>query len=183
MIEPELYYIEGDEQFPGNPLPVLHYRDVLNIPWWFPATRVKQLFRQHGWSNNWTNGIYTYAHYHSNTHEVMAVIKGSTVIWLGGEEGVTVDLIKGDVLVIPAGVAHLNLGKEKDVICVGGYPGGKDFDINYGKPQERPWTDKKIYALSLPSMGPIYGENDPLLQVWGKTRRQITILNETEIIL
>jgi uncharacterized protein YjlB len=40
---------------------------------------------------------------------------------------------KGDVLLIPAGVAHKNVGASIDFKCVGAYPGGKEFDINLGK--------------------------------------------------
>jgi len=46
------------------------------------------------------------------------------------------------MLLIPAGVAHCNLGKKKDVICIGGYPGARDYDMKYGKPKERPAADE-----------------------------------------
>jgi uncharacterized protein YjlB len=74
---------------------------------------------------------------------------------------------KGDVLIIPAGVAHKNLGEEKDVICIGGYPGGRDFDINYGKPEERPIADEHIAALPLPAADPVYGRGKGLAELWG----------------
>jgi uncharacterized protein YjlB len=55
----------------------------------------------------------------------MAVIKGHTTLLLGGENGKQISIQKGDIIVIPAGVAHKNRGNMKDVICVGGYPDGK----------------------------------------------------------
>ena len=166
MLTPIQLFISGNDIFPGNKLPVLHYKKALRLPWLFRARKVKSIFIKHNWTNNWRNGIYTYHHYHSNTHEAMAVIKCHTVLLLGGENGKHLLLEKGDIIVIPAGVAHKNLGKEKDVICIGGYPEGKDFDINYGNPGERPGTDENICSLPIPLTGPLYGESDPLVKIW-----------------
>lgn len=164
------YVLPDNGLFPNSGLPVLHYKHVLQIPWLFPAKHVKKLFKENSWTNNWRNGIYTCHHYHSNTDEAMGVIKGSTQLKLGGDEGITIMLEKGDVIIIPAGVAHKNLGKEKDVICVGGYPGGKDYDMNYGKEGERPFADKQIARLPLPIRDPIFGKGG-LVEFWkGKER-------------
>jgi uncharacterized protein YjlB len=70
------------------------------------------------------------------------------------------------VLVIPAGVAHMNLGKENDVTCIGAYPDGRDYDMNYGKPGERPKSDHNIASLPLPGTDPVFGKKGALLQLW-----------------
>ena len=57
---------------------------------------------------------------------------------LGGDGGLTTELGKGDVVVIPAGVAHKNLGSSADFACVGAYPDGRSYDMNYGNEDERP---------------------------------------------
>ncbi|PWT96068.1 MAG: cupin, partial [Bacteroidetes bacterium] len=160
---PVQYLIYGNGVFPGSALPVLYYEQALKIPAIFPAHSIKSLFQKTGWTNNWTSGIYTYHHYHSNTHEVMAAISGQSILILGGENGIKIFFRKGDVLVIPAGVAHKNLGDEKDVKCVGGYPFGKDFDMNYGHSGERPRADENLQNVPFPPGGPIYGPTDPLL--------------------
>ncbi len=159
------YVLNDNGIFPNSKLPVLHYLQVLELPFFFPAAKIKSLFQKNGWTNNWRNGIYTYNHYHSVTHEAMAVIKGSTTLLLGGDDGQKVRISKGDVIIIPAGVAHRNLGREKDVICVGGYPEGKDFDMNYGNVGERPKTDHIIAALPIPATDPFYG-NGGLTKIW-----------------
>ena len=166
MIYPEQVFINDNGIFPGNHLPVLIYKKAILIPSFFAASKVRDIFVKHNWTNTWRNGIYTYHHYHSNTHEGMAAIKGKTHLLLGGDNGKRIVLQQGDIIVIPAGVAHKNLGKQKDVICIGGYPEGKDFDINYGNPGERPQTDKNIRSLQIPATGPLYGNSDPLLKIW-----------------
>ncbi len=85
---------------------------------------------------------------------------------LGGREGPEVLLEKGDVLVIPAGVAHKNLDEENDVGVVGAYPGGKDYDMNYGKPEERPQTDHNIAQVAMPCTDPLQGGQGELLRRW-----------------
>lgn len=162
------YFVKDDGHFPNSDLPVLVYKKAIRLPLFFKGRWVKKLFSDHHWTNNWRNGIYTFHHYHSNTHEVMAVIKGKTKLQLGGDKGITINLVQGDVLLIPAGVAHKNLQKEKDVTCIGGYPNGKDYDMNYGKKEERPAADKRITKLSLPSFDPVTGNKDPLTRIWTK---------------
>jgi len=167
MSYPTMYFLSDNGKFPNSHLPVLHYTGIVKVPKLFAAGRIKALFRRNGWANNWRHGIYTYAHYHSNTHEAMAVIHGRTNLQLGGDGRRIITIKKGDLLIIPAGVAHKNMGAEKDVICIGGYPGGIDFDINVGGPGERPGTDAKIAKVSLPTNGPLCPDTE-LFAIWSR---------------
>lgn len=165
-VKPQQYFVTDDGIFPNSSLPIIFYPKVLELPRLFPALAVRTLFQKNNWANNWKQGIYTYHHYHSITHEVLGVCKGETLLLLGGEQGITLFIEEGDVLIIPAGVAHMNLEKEKDVICVGGYPGGKDYDMNYGKEGERPGTNENIASVPLPQTDPVFGKKGGLLQLW-----------------
>jgi uncharacterized protein YjlB len=161
------YFLKDNGVFPNNEkLQVLHYKHMLNVPLLFAASAVKKLFQKNGWGNNWRAGIFTFDHYHSNTHEVMAVIKGKTTILLGGRGGRKLEIEKGDVVIIPAGVAHKNLGKEKDVICIGGYPDDKEYDMNYGEEKERPKTDHTIAKLPIPGTDPVFGTEKGVVEFW-----------------
>ena len=168
VMKRQIHYstIKPNDVFPNNALPVLHYRNVINFRLFFAAFRVKQLFRKNGWTNNWRAGIFEYDHYHSTTHEAMAVIKGKTTLLLGGKGGKKLDIVAGDVIIIPAGVAHCNLGKENDVVCIGGYPQGKDFDMKYGHPGERPAADRIIENLGIPRKDPVFGSTDGIIRYW-----------------
>jgi uncharacterized protein YjlB len=165
-VQPQSFVVKGDQFFPNSRLPILLYPNVLDIPVLLAGQSVKKLFEDNNWKNTWKQGIYTYHHYHSITHEVLGVFKGETLLLLGGENGITIFVQQGDVLVIPAGVAHMNLGKEDDVTCVGGYPDGREYDMNYGKAGERPKADNNIAATPLPATDPVFGKNGPLLKLW-----------------
>ncbi len=171
MQQPQQYFISANGIFPNNILPVLYYPGGLELPLLFSAMHVKKIFEKNDWGNNWRNGIYTYHHYHSITHEVMAIITGKTRLLLGGDNGLELTVQKGDILVIPAGVAHKNLWNEKDVIAIGGYPGGKNYDMNYGNPGERPAADNNIKKLPIPFTDPLFGNANGLPKIW-KTARQ-----------
>ncbi|MDO3643219.1 hypothetical protein [Mucilaginibacter sp. L3T2-6] len=162
----QAFSIEDNGIFPGNRLPALLYKNAIHIPLLFPATHVKNIFRENGWTNSWDAGIFTYHHYHSITHEVLGIYSGKTSVQLGGDNGQQLVLEKGDVLIIPAGVAHKNLGDEGDVGVIGAYPDGRDYDMNYGKPGERPATDMNIARIQLPAKDPVKGIFGALLKYW-----------------
>jgi uncharacterized protein YjlB len=161
------HYLQDDGQFPNNGLlPLLVYRQAIHVDTGDSERLIRELFESNGWSNAWTNGIYDYHHYHSNTHEVLGVINGTTRVQFGGESGISLMLEKGDVVIIPAGVAHKNLGGDDDFKCVGAYPDGADYDIQYGKAEERPAADERIKNIPVQETDPIYGMTGPLLASW-----------------
>ena len=166
------YFLKDDGQFPNSDLPVLLYKQAVRLPLVFKGRAIIKILRRHHWTNSWRSGVYAYHHYHSNTHEVMAVIRGNTTLQLGGKRGVRVKIEEGDVILIPAGVAHKNLRGEKDAICIGGYPRGKDYDMNYGKKEERPAADRQIEKVQMPALDPVTGKKDPMRMIWNKHVKQ-----------
>jgi uncharacterized protein YjlB len=162
------YLLKDDGLFPNNDrLPVLIYRGAFQLPAWaFRASVViKSVFAANGWTNAWRDGIYDYHHYHSVTHEVLGIYRGEAEVQLGGPSGIITHLKKGDVVVIPAGVAHKCL-RAKDLRCVGAYPGGSDYDMNYGKKSEREHTLRAIRKTPLPENDPLFEKNGPLKEHW-----------------
>lgn len=162
----ERFYLKDDGTFPNSDLSVLLYKNVLEVPKLFPALAIAKLFRSNNWSNTWKGGIYEYHHYHSITHEALGMYEGKATLQLGGPKGIEVRVEKGDVLIIPAGVAHKNLDSENAIKCVGAYPNGKDFDMNYGKEGERPKTDKNIARVEIPSSDPVFGTIRGVHRLW-----------------
>ena len=155
--------LEDDGTYPNSSLPVLIYRNV--FPDAHPGV-IEDLFEDHDWTNSWRNGIHDFHHYHSNSHEVLGIYSGNATVQLGGPDGSTFDVEKGDVIIIPAGVAHKNMGSSADFHCVGAYPAGKEFDMNYGKSEERPEADKRISATPIPATDPVFGNEGALHERW-----------------
>lgn len=162
----EVYHLKDDGVFPNNALPVIVYKRVLDLPALFASNTVRKIFRDNNWKNSWKSGVFTYHHYHSNTHEVLGIIKGKSTLLLGGEHGLKIEVSKGDVLIIPAGVAHKNLGKENQITCIGAYPEGTNYDILYGKKDERPAADAAIKKLIKPLTDPVFGIKGGIAEHW-----------------
>jgi uncharacterized protein YjlB len=151
---------------PNSRLPVLIYQGALVLPKDDPAGAIEALIHAQQWGNDWRNGIFTFHHYHSTAHEALLVYSGSAKVQLGGESGPIDTLNAGDVIIIPAGVGHKNLGSSSDFHVVGAYPPRQTVDMNYGKPGERPRADENIARLVLPTTDPVFGKNGPLLEHW-----------------
>jgi uncharacterized protein YjlB len=85
---------------------------------------------------------------------------------LGGEKGQKITVKAGDILVIPAGVGHKNLGSSQDFGVVGAYPDGRSWDVMRGQPGDRPKADERIAALPIPTTDPFLGKGDGLTKIW-----------------
>ena len=72
----------------------------------------------------------------------------------------------GDVVVIPAGVAHRNMGQSADLLVIGAYPGGMDYDIRRGATAELEEAVKAIAAVPLPGSDPVLGVQGGLSEHW-----------------
>jgi uncharacterized protein YjlB len=162
--QPEALSFKDDGHIPNNRLPLLLYRDVL--PTGITADDLQNEFAKNRWTNSWDNGIYSFHHYHSTSHEVLGIYKGNAQLQLGGEKGKKISVKAGDVIVIPAGVGHKNLGSSDDFGVVGAYPDGRTWDVLKGEPGERPSADKNIAALAIPDFDPLLGKSDGLRKMW-----------------
>ena len=84
----------------------------------------------------------------------------------GGAVQTGLKVCTGDVIVIPAGVAHQNIGASDDFSVVGAYPGGRSWDLLRGLSGERPKADHNIAALPMLDKDPVYGAEGPLRRIW-----------------
>lgn len=163
------YSFSDDGSFPNSRFPVLVYPRALSLPARELAAAFEALFEKNGWgSASWRNGLYRVHHYHSTAHEVLGIFSGRVRIQLGGERGTQVTVDAGDVIVIPAGVAHKNVAHSGDYKVVGAYPEGTSPDLNHGRPGERPEADRNIARVPLPTADPIGGRRGALVTHWGR---------------
>jgi len=162
MTEPELHRLNADGSFPNSRLPLLLYEGALPAD----AAAMERAFAANDWSNSWRNGIFRYHHFHSIAHEVLGIATGQVTVAFGGPQGKEVTLRAGDVVVIPAGVAHRNRGQSGDLLVVGAYPGGADYDIRRGDPAEMEEVMRAIAAVPLPGMDPVVGSRGGTGSSW-----------------
>lgn len=157
---------------PNHPrLPVLIYKRVgpARPPFsgsealaeWFEHTWPK-----HGWRADWRWGVYDFPHYHSTAHEVLGVYRGHASLRLGGRAGATLVVEAGDMIVLPAGTGHQNLGASADFHVVGGYPEKQKPDLLRGLAGERPAADERIARVPLPAGDPLHGPTGSLVEAW-----------------
>jgi uncharacterized protein YjlB len=157
---------EDDGVFPNSPLPLLIYPSALAEDEASPAA-MEKLFARNGWPPQWRSSVFDYHHYHSTAHECLGIASGEAVLMLGGPYGRLFDVAAGDVIVIPAGVAHRWISASADFLVVGAYPPGQDWDLLRGGPEDRPKADENIARVPLPETDPVEGQGGALVRVWG----------------
>ena len=159
-MQTETYASIPNDTVPNNRLPLLVHRNA--VPGG-GVDAVISLFRKNGWSNNWSNpGVYTYPHFHSTTHECLGCASGWMEFSLSVGEGgwSKVRVSAGDVIILPAGISHEDVGHSDDNMMCGGYPDGRDWDNvqqAYLSRADYVAAAKRIMALPIPTRDPVTG--------------------------
>lgn len=157
----EIYASKPGERIPNSRFPLLVHRNAI------PEGGIEAVttrFRTNGWSNNWHYpGVYTYAHFHSTTHECLGCARGWIDFKLSiGPEGWTqLRVNAGDVILMPAGISHEDVGHSDDNIMCGGYPDGRDWDNvqpEFLSQELYQQACKRIMMLPIPDRDPVTGE-------------------------
>jgi uncharacterized protein YjlB len=154
----ERWHAPPGEQIPNHPrFPVLVYRGVEGVS---DAEAARALFADHGWGGSWVDGIFPFHHFHSTSHEALAVVAGRATVELGGPQGEAFEVSAGDVLVLPAGTGHRRATARDGFTVVGAYPAGQeDYDLLRGDdPAEVAAARERIAALPAPPDDPVGGE-------------------------
>jgi uncharacterized protein YjlB len=149
---------------PGDRIPnnsrfaVLLYRGVEAAA--AGAEAARSLFAEHGWRGSWVDGVFDFHHFHSTSHEVLAVVAGGATLELGGPQGEAFEVSAGDVIVLPAGTGHRRASARAGFTVVGAYPAGQeDYDLLRGDdPAEVAAARERIAALGAPPQDPVGGD-------------------------
>ncbi|KAI9705865.1 MAG: hypothetical protein M1836_005271 [Candelina mexicana] len=192
-LQPETYTLHPTPHVPNSPLPVLLYRSAL--PPNPTASNTRVALENNGWLQGGVFKTVTAHHYHSVTHECYAIFRGSSKLLLGrgplddAEGAVEVDVRAGDVIVLPAGVAHCSLSSEGDYEYLGLYPkvrviqikidgmsviaseqGSPPWDNNFCKagPDETEEKARACRNVPLPDYDPVFGVGGPLVDIWSQ---------------
>jgi uncharacterized protein YjlB len=163
MTEPLTFTFTADGAIPNSDLPLLVYREA--VPG--DPEAIERLFAANNWPPAWRDGVHPFHHFHSTAHEVLGVARGEARVLFGGPDGQVLTVQAGDVVVIPAGVAHCNQGQSNDLLIVGAYPdNGPNPDLRRGLPNEYAAARQAVDAVPSPTADPVAGQDGPLSQLW-----------------
>ncbi|RSL62146.1 hypothetical protein CEP53_004861 [Fusarium sp. AF-6] len=181
---PETHFVKPTAHCPNNVFPVLVYRGVLPEP--HDEVSTTELLESHGWTKKQgTWGTITVKHFHPNTHECYGVFQGESelIFGAGGADdenaGVKCHVKAGDVVVVPAGVAHASVdeddktkNKSEKYRYIGVYPDGSPkWRSEFGKtPLEGRELVDEISGVPIPSQDPVAGPEGALLRIWTAAR-------------
>lgn len=167
----ESVMIYDDGIYPNNDkLPLLLLPQVFNSEGTVNPRDLETIFNLNDWTQSWRNGLFGFHHYHSTAHEVLGIYQGWIKAQFGGPSGKILEARAGDIIIIPAGVAHKNLSQSADFSVVGAYPMGQYPDMQKGETGERPQVDQQINRVPLPMKDPIFGLKGPVISKWGSQK-------------
>lgn len=175
--EPEQYPVRRNAHCPNSQFPVLVYRNVLPTP--VDEESTSEFLQRNQWEKKGTWGAIMAKHFHPNTHECYGIFQGSSelVFGEGGADevgtGVRCTVSAGDVVVVPAGVAHASVTSADDYKYIGVYPeGSPKWRSEYGKravEDDDPLLNE-IGAVPVPVCDPVYGHQGPAVKIWKEIR-------------
>ena len=67
---------------------------------------------------------------------------------------------------LPAGTGHCRTAASTDLLVVGAYPGGMEWDVCRGDPAEAELVARNLAGVPLPSTDPLHGADGPLPRLW-----------------
>jgi uncharacterized protein YjlB len=158
-MELETWHAPTGDRIPNHPrFAVLIYHGVDAAA--DGADTGRSMFERHGWGGAWVDGIFDFHHFHSTSHEALAVVSGAAVVELGGPQGQAFDVSAGDVLVLPAGTGHRRASSSGNFTVVGAYPAGQeDYDLLREVDREDLEAARaRIEALGAPPDDPVGGD-------------------------
>lgn len=165
---PVTHKFADDGRIPNNAtLPLVLYRGCIDLAG-SPDLEdmIEQRFADNGWGGLWRNGIYSYPHYHSMIHEVIAVARGRATVRFGGKDGREIVIMPGDVAVLPAGTGHQCLRQTPELVVIGAYPPSGTYNLCRGTKSERALALVSIPKVPQPKTDPVFGAGGPLLALW-----------------
>jgi uncharacterized protein YjlB len=165
---PVTHKFADDGSIPNNPaLPFVLYRGGIHLggsP--NPEDLIEKTFAANGWGDMWRNGVHPYPHYHSLIHEAMGIARGRATVLFGGKKGREIEIVPGDVVILPAGTGHQCLKQTPTLVVIGAYPPTGKYNICHGSGHEHAKALVTIPKVPLPVTDPVFGKDGPLLGLW-----------------
>ncbi len=164
----ESFSFADDGEVPNHPRwPLIVYAGAID-PAFLAASEFAfdRLFERNGWVVGFRNGIYPFTHFHSNTHEVLGIARGEATVQLGGEAGRALIVKAGDALLLPAGTGHRRIASSRDLLVIGGYPPGYQYDLIRSAAGDDGGIRARIVGVARPDADPVGGGAGPMTELW-----------------
>uniref|UniRef100_A0A7S4NFK5 Cupin type-2 domain-containing protein n=1 Tax=Odontella aurita TaxID=265563 RepID=A0A7S4NFK5_9STRA len=154
--EVQRLFVDDDGIFPNNPqFPLLLYKSAFSGS----SSDGEHLITSGvKWTPPWAWGVFPYHHYHTTAWELLLCVRGSADVQIGGENGPTVNISRGDLALIPPGVAHKEMSSEGGFTLLGSYPTERwtgSIDTVTGQPTEE--QRRNIADCYVPPKDPLFG--------------------------
>jgi uncharacterized protein YjlB len=156
-----LTLVENDEFPAQSRKDIIIYRNAVDPDAADCAEQFEALFTENGWHLEWRGRISDTGHFHSRAHEIIAIVKGATILAFGGGKGKRVVLDAGDAVLVPPGLLHRQVGAwTGGVEAVGAIPEEVEWDLRREPPPDEP--DGGTALVDRPCCDPILGMRGPL---------------------
>ena len=97
---------------------------------------------------------------------MLGIARGRAKVRFGGPRGEDLDVIAGDVAVLPAGTGNQRLAASGDLLVIGAYPPAGTYDLCRATAETRERALATIPRVPLPATDPLYGADGPLVALW-----------------
>ena len=152
-MELETWQAPPGDTIPNHPgFPVLVYRGTGMRD---PMT-ARSRFAEHGWGGSWVDGVFDYHHFHSTSHEVLAVVAGGRRSSSAARRARRSRSRRATSSSSPPAPGTGGRGATARSRVVGAYPAGQeDYDLLRGDdPAEVADARERIAALGAPPEDP-----------------------------
>ena len=86
-----------------------------------------------------------------------AIARGRAKVRFGGEKGREIDLMPGDVVVLPAGTGHQCLSQTPTLVVIGAYPPTGQYNLCRGSKSDHAKALATIPKVPPPATDPVFG--------------------------
>jgi len=97
---------------------------------------------------------------------VMAIARGRATVRFGGEKGREIEIVPGDVVILPAGTGHQCLKQTPTLVVIGAYPPSGKYNLCRNTKSDRAKALVTIPKVPPPAADPVFGPRGPLLALW-----------------
>jgi uncharacterized protein YjlB len=167
MMRTDAFFFADGGDIPNHPRwPMIVYTRAIDPTASDPAAAFERMFERHDWGDGWRNGIFRFAHFHSNAHEALGIAAGRARVRFGGGAGSVFEVAAGDAVLLPAGTGHELVSSSPGLLVIGAYPRGPRRDLMRAGEGDGQAIRRRIAAVARPDTDPVAGAQGVMTVSW-----------------